>query len=96
MLTPCASGLLVVTSAGGDSDAAAVISGIEAHVRSLKMEPFLNEKNHLAKSSNYFFVERYTLPETNIVHPCKIPSKWWIFQPAVLVYRSVFGTDLDR
>ena len=44
-----------MTSAGGDSDAAAVISGIEAHVRSLKMEPFLSEKNHFAKLQIFLF-----------------------------------------
>ena len=37
----------------------------------------------------------FTLPETNIAHEnphlsWRIPSKWWICQPAMSVYRSVF------
>ena len=68
---------------------------LSSHVLPLKQYV----KKHIQTLSKSFNHVLHTLPETNSspmkipIFPGKVPSKRWIFQPAMLVYRRVFPSQ---
>ena len=61
------------------------------HFQSYDRSGRRDAENHQSyEKSGWVWMLRFTLPETNIAHEnhhlsWQIPSKWWIFQPAMLV-----------